>query len=503
MNAISRRNFLKTTTAAGVAAVTSPLAIGAERRAFSKSPNETIRVAVVGMGDTNAIGGVGGRGHQLIPRIREVPGVKIVTLCDADEAFLAREAKPFKDRGEEIGIKRDMRRVFDDKGIDAVVLALPNHWHGLATVWACQAGKDVYVEKPFSQNLWEGQQMVAAARKFGRVVQVGTQNRSSPLLRRVFGDLQRGELGRMRYAHALVYRPRDGIGKVTAPSPTPATLDYDLWCGPAPKGPLWRKQLHYEWHWFWATGNGEMGNNGIHVIDLCRWALGKNEAPPRAISIGGRFAFDDCGETANTHIALLDYRPAPIICEIRNVRRGEEKSAIGNFRGQDHGILIDCEGGYFAGDATAGAFFDQAGKKIKDVPDADGSSKKLETTHLSNFFSAVRSRRVSDLAAEALDGHLSAACCHMANISYRLGKQSAPEAISAGIQTDRELADAFERCRQYLRDNGVDLGATPATLGPWVTFDASSQKFVQDCAQAANGLARREYRKPFVVPKIA
>src|SRR5260221_917748 len=258
---------------------------------------------------------------------------------------LDRELQPFKDKGEEVSAYNDLRRVFDDKNIDAVVLALPNHWHALATIWACQAGKDVYVEKPFSYNIWEGRQMVAAAPKYNRMVQVGTQNRSSTLLHQVFDDLHSGQIGSIRYAHALVYRARDGIGKVSAPTPVPATVDYDLWCGPTSKDPLMRRQLHYEWHWFWATGNGEMGNNEPHVIDLCRWALGQNQAPARALSIGGRFGFDDCGETANTHIALLDYQPAPLICAIRNLRK-EEGQSMGKFRNQDHGVMTDCAGGY-------------------------------------------------------------------------------------------------------------------------------------------------------------
>ena len=197
-----------------------------------------------------------------------------------------------------------------------------------------------------------------------------------------------------------------------------------------------RKQLHYEWHWFWATGNGEMGNNGIHVIDLCRWALGQDQPPPRAMSIGGRFAFNDCGETANTQIALFDYQPAPLICEIRNVRASQDANAIGRFRNRTSGVIIDCEGGYFAGEATGGAVFDKQGKKIKDMRD-DVSSEALETRHLANFAAAVRSRQAGELAAEALQGYRSVACCHMANISHRLGKQSPPEAIRAAIQANR------------------------------------------------------------------
>ena len=501
MKQTTRRYFLKSSMAAGLALGWPGMVIGSAAQSKAAGANDVVRLAVIGMGGTTTVGGVGGRGHQLIPRLREVPGAKIVALCDVDQAHLDREAQPFKDRGESIATYGDLRRVLDDKTIDAVVIATPNHWHALATIWACQAGKDVYVEKPFSYNLWEGRQMVAAARKYGRMVQVGTQNRSSALLRQVFADLRGGKLGPIRYAHALVYRARGGIGQVSTPTPLPPTVNYDLWCGPAPITPLMRKQLHYEWHWFWATGNGEMGNNGVHIMDLCRWALGHNQLPSRAMSMGGRFGFKDCGETANTHIALLDYQPAPLLCEIRNVRTATGADAIGKFRNQNRGLMIDCEGGYFAGDASGGALFDYQGKKIKDIPD-DGGSKRLETDHLANFLAAVRSRKADDLAAEAAQGHVSAGCCHLANISYRLGKQSTPDAIRETIKANRELLDAFDRCREYLRENGVDLDATPAVLGPWVTLDSKQEGFVNDFADAANDLSQRSYRPPFVVPKI-
>jgi len=499
MKPIPRRSFLSSSMAAGLALGVPRLMTGAEPR--SGSPNEAVRVGVIGLGATNAVGGVGGRGHQLIGRLREISGARIVALCDADQAHLDREVKAARDHEGKVATHTDLRRVLDDKSIDAVVIALPNHWHALATVWACQAGKDVYVEKPFSYNLWEGQQMVAAARKYERMVQVGTQNRSSAFLRRVFDRLKGGELGAIRYAHALVYRARNGIGAADPSATPPSTVDYDLWCGPAPKKPLGRKQLHYDWHWVWDTGNGEVGNNGIHVIDICRWALGQDQPPPRAMSVGGRFAFNDCGETANTQVVLLDYRPAPLICEVRNVSVAKGADPMGRFRGQNKGILIDCEGGYFAGDASGGAFYDRQGKKIQDLRDGD-SPKTLETTHLSSFVTAVRSRKTSDLAIETLQGHYSTACCHMANVSHRLGKHASPEAIRSTMTGNGELLDAFERCRESLHKNGVELDATPATLGPWVTFDAKQGRFVGDFADAANALSRREYRKPFEVPEI-
>jgi predicted dehydrogenase len=500
MNQTSRREFLKTSLVAGVG-------LAAPRKAFSAAAsrtigaNEAVRVAVIGMGGTDVVGGVGGRGHQLIAALLQVPDVRIAALCDVDQTFLRREAQLLKDRGQAVATHTDLRRIFDDQSIDAVVIATPNHWHGLATVWACQAGKDVYVEKPFSYDIWEGRQMVAAARKHDRIVQTGTQNRSSPLLRRAFEELRGGALGRIRFGHAIVYRAREGIGRVDAPTPVPDAVDYDLWCGPAPRQPVRRKQLHYEWHWFWDTGNGEIGNNGVHMIDICRWALGANQAPPRAMSLGGRFGVNDGAETPNTQIALLDYQPAPLICEVRNVRSAARGTGIGTYRNRARGILIDCEGGYFAGDASGGAFFDRQDRKIRDIA-SDRPSGRLEVAHLANFVAAVRSRRAGDLACEAAEGHYSAAGCHMANVSYRLGKQSAPDAIRERIRPQRELTDAFERCREHLRENGVNLEATPALLGPWVTFDAKQERFVNEFADVANALSRREYRAPFVLPKL-
>jgi predicted dehydrogenase len=476
------------------------LAIGGDRRSKAVGPNAEIRVAVIGLGGINSVGGVGGRGRQLVSRLREVPGAKIVALCDVDKTILDHEVQPFEDRHEEVAAYTDLRKVFDDKTIDAVAIATPNHWHALATIWACQAGKDVYVEKPFSYNIWEGRQMVAAARKYGRMVQVGTQRRSSTVLREAFQYLHSGQLGPIRCAHALVYRARNGIGKVAVPTPVPATVDYDLWCGPAPKATLQRKQLHYDWHWIWSTGNGEIGNNGAHMIDICRWGLGQNQPAPRAMSVGGRFAFDDDGETPNTQIALLDYQPAPLICEIRNVRASKGAS-MGKFRGSSGGIVIECEGGYLAGDAAGVTLFDKQGRKIKEIRDGR-KPQELEISHMANFVAAVRSRRAEDLHAEALQGHVSTTLSHMANISHRFGTRSSPEAIAETIHAKGELAEAFQRCREYLRASDVDLAAAQAVLGPWVTWDGDQERFIGPFSDQANALSQRAYREPFVVPKL-
>jgi len=497
MTRMHRRDMVKGTLAGGLLLGLQEPLTGRSRQVRAAGPNSEVRLALIGLGGINVEGSVGGRGRQLLRQIRQVPAAKVVALCDVDEAVLQNGVELLKEQGQQVAAHRDLRRVFDDKNIDAVVIATPNHWHALATIWACQAEKDVYVEKPFSHNIWEGRQMVAAARKHERVVQTGMQSRSSASLAEAFQFLRSGELGSIRCVHAIIYRARGGIGRVDGPTPVPSSIDYDLWCGPTPLAPVMRKNLHYEWHWFWTTGNGEIGNNGPHTIDIARWALGQNQLPPRTLSIGGRFGVDDIAETPNTQIALFDYQPAPLICEVRNFR--QEGKDIGKYRGSGTGVVVDCEGGYFVGAAAGGTVYDKQGKKIRDIR---RPGRGEEAVHMANFIDAVQSRKMADLNAEAEVGHVSAACCHMANISHRLGKASPPGAIREMAAANSELSDAYERCEQYLRANGVDLDRSQAVLGPWVTWDFNEQRFGGEFADAANELLRPIYRKPFEVPRL-
>jgi predicted dehydrogenase len=269
--------------------------------------------------------------------------------------------------------------------------------------------------------------------------------------------------------------------------------------------PIRRGQLHYEWHWFWTWGNGEIGNNGPHYLDICRWMLGGTEAPRHALSIGGRFLFDDDGQTPNTHIAMLDYQPAPILCEIRGLP--EDNQPAGSFRGLKTGVIIQCEGGYVQTDLRTGTAFDLQDKQIK----AFGGPKSADTTviHVTNFVEAVRHRDAGQLHAPALEGHLSTACAHLANVSYRLGAEADPEAIRAAIQkaaptieTARAFADVFERYQQHLTACGVAREAAPGVLGAWVTLDPAGERFVGAGADRANAVATRVYRAPFVVPTV-
>lgn len=497
MKRITRREMVKTTLAGGLFLGWQDPTLQSCRRACAAGPNSEIRLGLIGLGGIDIEGSVGGRGRQLLRQIAKVPGAKVVAVCDVDEAILHNGVELLKEQGQQVAAHGDLRRVFDNENIDAVLIATPNHWHALATIWACQAGKDVYVEKPFSHSIWEGRQMVAAARKHDRIVQTGMQSRSSPNLADAFQFIRSGELGPIQCVHAIIYRARAGIARVEKPTPPPSTVDYDLWCGPTPMAPVMRKHLHYEWHWFWSTGNGEIGNNGPHTVDIARWALGQNGLPPRALSIGGRFGVDDAAETPNTQIAIFDYRPAPLICEVRNLRQGGKE--IGTFRGAGRGVVVDCEGGYYTGDASGGTVFDKRGKKMKEIRPSAASE---ETLHMANWVSAVRSRNASELNAEAEVGHVTAACCHMANISHRLGKAGSPSSIRERLNAHPELTDALERCDQYLRANGVDLNDSQAVLGPWVTWSSDQQKFTGEFADAANQLEQPVYRKPFEVPRL-
>jgi predicted dehydrogenase len=498
MKRVSRRDVLKTAVAGGIlCGVDASLW---KNQASASDSNSEVRLAILGLGGIDVPGSVGGRGRQLINALRGVPQSRIVSLCDVDEQVLEHGVELLSKANQTVSAYSDMRRVFDDKNVDAVLVATPNHWHALATVWACQAGKDVYVEKPFSHDIWEGRQMIAAARQHHRMVQVGTQSRSSQLLPEVFEAIQGGMVGPMRSVHVLVYRPRPGIGTASSPTPVPGHINYDLWCGPAPQLPVMRPHLHYEWHWFWETGNGEIGNNGPHTIDIARWALGQNSAPRRVMSIGGRFGEPDCAETANTQIAIMDYEPAPLICEVRNLGSRKDGTS-GKYRGAGGGVVIDCEGGYCLAEADTAIVFDQSGKTIREFR-SEQKPSEMVTAHLANFVSAVQSRQSESLNAEAVEGHLSAICFHAANVSHRLGELASPDKIRAATKDNRLAADAFERCYEHLELNGVDLETSKATVGPWLDLDVDRQEFVGEFADEANALSRRQYRKPFVVPEL-
>jgi len=480
MSKITRRSFLKSSLAAGVTmTLLSPYS-------RVRGANDDIRLAIVG---------VGGQGSGHIDYFRKLAGVRVVALCDADKDHLDKRVEDFKKRNETVEGYIDVRKLLEDKNIDAITTATPNFWHSLVVVWACQAGKDVYVEKPVSHNIWEGRKAVEAARKYNRIVQTGTQKRSDEGLIEAFKYIREGNLGAIKWARGFCYKPRGSIGKVNGPQPIPASVNYDLWCGPADMLPLMRKNLHYDWHWVWNTGNGDIGNQGIHEMDLARWALGQKGLAPGVIGIGGRFGYDDDAETANTQIAFFDYKPAPLIFEVRGLPRKAGESAMDVYRKVTQiGVVVQCENGYFAGGDGGGWTYDKDGNKLKQFKGEGGGA------HHENFIKAVRSRKVSDLNADIEEGHASSALCHMGNISYRLGRKKSVEEIKATIKDNAELTDSFERFLTHLAANNVDVAKSPATIGPMLTMDTEKEKFVGELSDMANMLVKRNYREPYIIP---
>ena len=481
MSRITRREFI-TKSAIGVAG------LSAASWARVLGANDAIRVGVVG---------VRGQGFGHVKMLSKIEGVRIVALCDADRDVLEGRAKDAKAiTGQEVRKYQDMRKMMEDKEIDAISTATPNHWHSLLTIWACQAGKDVYVEKPVSHNIWEGRKMVEAARKYNRIVQAGTQKRSTRAMYELMDFINSGELGKIKWVRGICHRDRKSIGKVDGPQEPPKSVDYSLWTGPAPLKPLMRKRLHYDWHWVWDTGNGDMGNQGIHEMDLSRWALGDPGFPTSVMSIGGRLGYDDDGETANTHVCFFDYEKAPLIFETKGLDVKKGTNARPHYRGVRVGFVIQCEGGHWAGQGDGGGWvYDNDGKKIRQFK-SGGAGKHMEV-----WIKAVRSRKLEDLTADIEICHISSGLCHMGNISHRLGETMKTRKIKKAIRKNDDMKDSLDRMLEHLDANEVDLKKTPLTLGPVLQFDPAAEKFVGEHSEKANELVTRKYRQPFVVPE--
>jgi predicted dehydrogenase len=486
---LTRRRFLATGLGAGAALALDGRALA---RSTRRSSSDELRAAVVGLR---------GRGRDHVEGLRRIPGVRVGALCDVDSEVLERERARLA--APEIGIAaegyRDFRRLLEEVEPDVVSIATPNHWHALQAIWACQAGAHVYLEKPVSHNVWEGRQIVKAARKHERIVAAGTQCRSSEAIAAAIRWMHEGHLGRIELARGLCYKPRPSIGKVDGPQPVPGSVDYELWTGPAPLLPLNRKNLHYDWHWVSPTGNGDLGNQGIHQMDLARWALGERGLAPEVISVGGRLGYDDDGDTPNTQITLHRYPRAPLLFEVRGLPRdaaaqkGEWGQGMDAFDGVRIGVVVHCEQGKLVIPSYDSAVaYDSKGEELQ--------SWKGAQDHFANFIGAVRSGKPKDLAADIEEGHLSSALCHFGNVSHALGAPASRDDIHAEVEVLVPLAEACERVFAHLEANGVDLAATPLTLGRRLRIDAASERCASD--EEANRLLTREYREPFVVPAL-
>ncbi len=474
---IGRRAFLGRTLAAG-AALGFP-------RLGAAGANDEIRIAVVGLNS---------KGRHHIELFGKVPGVRIVALCDVDRHVLAQTADEFF--GGKVAQHVDYREVLDRKDVDAVCLATPNHWHALGAVWACEAGKDVYLEKPVSHNIWEGRRIIAAAERGGRIVASGTQSRSAPGNREFEADVRAGIYGPVKVARGLCYKERGSIGKVGGPQAPPPEVDYNLWSGPREMAPIMRGKFHYDWHWKWAYGNGDLGNQGIHQLDLCRWFLGVDRLAPRVVSLGGRFGYDDDGETPNTQTVLFDYPEAPIVFEVRGLPDAAGSSRMSNYRGGRVAAVIEFEDGYFVG-TDGGVFFDQQGKRVK------AYRSGLTTEHHVNFINAVRSRRAADLHASPLEGHLSSALCHMGNISHRIGSAISREQLEDQCNAEGLRSEVFGRLLAHALVHERDFTARKMILGPRLELDPQTERFHGPLGDRANELLKDDYRAPFTIPDPA
>ena len=483
---LNRRQFLKR-TALGAAGLSSISFLSARSWAQVPGANDAIRLGVVGLR---------GKGWSHVKDFREHEGVRIVALCDVDADVLAMRRAEFGEGGESVRTYLNFQRMLEDKEIDAVVIATPNHWHSLMAIWAIDAGKDVYVEKPISHNVWEGRQVVRAAARSNQIVQAGTQKRSSAGLADAVAFVREGNLGRIKVSRGFCYKRRESIGFVDTPQAPPASVDYNLWTGPAELEPLMRQRLHYDWHWVWNTGNGDLGNQGIHEVDIARWFLGDPAMPDRVLSVGGRFGYVDNGETPNTQAILFDYPEAPLLFEVRGLPMGAEINAMDHFKGIRIGVVVECENGYFAGGGGGGWAYDNDGARIRDFRGDDGAE------HARNFIEAIRARDPGMANGRIEGAHISSALCHLGNISQRVGAELPFEAIAERIKGDTVLSDAYGRMLEHCGRNQVDFGVTPASLGAALSMDKAAERFQGDLSEEANRMISREYRKGFVVPDL-
>ncbi len=401
------------------------------------SPNDTVRVACVG---------IRGQGRAHIQEYLGMKNVEIAALCDIDESILNDRLKMVEDATK----KRpkaftDVRKLLEDKSIDAVSIATPNHSHTLQTIWACQAGKDVYVEKPCAHNMFEARQIVAAARKYNRIVQHGTNSRSTEALREGVQKLREGVIGDIYMSRGLCFKWRDTIGR-TPVEAVPAGVHYDLWLGPAPKRPFTRNRFHYNWHWFWEYGNGDFGNQGIHEIDICRWGLGV-KYPTKVTAAGGHFMFDDDQETPNTLVVTYEFngggKKKILVFDVRHWISNNE-AGIGEGRGNKRGgntvgNVFYGSKGYMAIDGY-GTYKTYLGRE-----QAPGPAKKAGGSNWANFIDVVRSRKLSDLNADVQEGADSCVLMHLGNIAYRLGRSINFDGATFTCPGDKEANALFTR----------------------------------------------------------
>ncbi len=482
---VNRRNFLKSSVVVG-----STISLPAAAYGRVMGSNDKVRCGVIGLN---------GRGNDHIRGLSE----NVVAYCDCDEGLLNRKAD-----GKGVAKFVDYRKLLDSKDIDAVSIATPNHQHSIMGIRAAMAGKHVYCEKPVSHNVWEGRQLSLAQTKFDRVIQCGTQSRSSPSLQNAVKYVQSGALGKIKYAIGTCYKPRKSIGKLEQPLQIAKEVNYDLWCGPAEKRSLFRPKLHYDWHWDFNTGNGDMGNQGIHQMDIARWFLGYDTVSPRVLSIGGRLGYEDAGDTPNTQTVIHDYPVAPLIFETRGLPKAKEFQNVDDpksktywdrnmddFRGSRIGVIVQCENGYVVIPSYSSAkAFDNDGQEVQAWTGGGD--------HYANFLDAVSTNNQSKLNGPIIEGHISSALCHTGGVSHQLGSNISLADIESELSSECDIfKDSLKRMTEHLKANQVDIDSGAAlTLGADLKFDTATEQVTNH--EKANQMMSREYRAGFEVPNI-
>jgi predicted dehydrogenase len=498
MSTKDRRDFIKKTMVGGSGIMLGGSTLSAASYSNVMGANDTIRVGIIGLH---------GHGSNHIRNFLPIKGVRIAALCDVDSSQISRRKQELSKAGVSVEGYSDMRRLLDNKDIDVITIATPNHWHALAAVWGCQAGKDVMVEKPVSHSIWEGRKIVEAARKYDRIVQADLDRRSSTARAKAYEYLQSGKLGKVLFVKSVNYKRRRSIGLVHVPQPIPSTVDYNLWCGPTRMKPLMRQRLHYDWHWQYNTGNAEIGNNGPHTLDCVRWGLGMKTLPASVYSLGGRYGYIDNGDVPNTHLCVYDYQGIPIVYESRGLPENPNSdnmdglstiSSTGkkvffphNRKSPNNHEAFICENGILHGTEI----YDNAGNRINTFEEDSDSQGPKE-----HFVNGLRSRRKSDLRIDIEEGHLSTAFCHLGNISYKMGEPAKPAEIEEIIGGDKFVRDAFEGMKKHLQAHGIDVAEQLPALGPKLHFDSKTETFHGEKSERANLFLKDTYREPFVIP---
>ena len=488
MAKMNRRTFLKGTMAAAGAAATITIS-GTKAGARVLGANDRFRIAVAGLR---------GRGGDHIGGYVRQKNVEIAWLIDPDANVLKNRAADLAKRlNNEYTPKTaaDVRKALEDKDLDALSIATPNHWHSLMTIWACQARKHVYVEKPASHDIYEGRVAVEAWKKYGVVVQHGTQRRSDSEFAGLHEAIQARKWGKLKISYGYACKARNGIG-FKKPSDPPAHLDWNLWRGPADVKEFHGNFVHYKWHWFWVTGNGEMNNQGTHQLDVARWALDKDQTlPVRAMALGGRFKWNDQGETPNTMFALAEYPNGQwAYFNVRNVNyKGYKTQVLNEYYFEDGGKIIPTRG-------EKGFLYYPKGSD-KGEPVKVDRGKVTPGGNWGAFVAACRAGKPEMANGNMLEAHYACALGHIMDNSYRLGEKAPFDAKAGKFGDNKDAAEHFGRLHELMRDGaGIPEDKAEYVVGPWLAFDPKTERFTGEKAEAANVLLRDPNRKGFEVP---